>query len=131
MDFDAISWEFMPCGRISTIFSGFLYPLFHACSWRTSLWIRLLESRPTPLSSASLQAVEFDHQAIEFGGFRIAGIDEIGIGDDGRASASDPAAGRLPPVCKAALPAAFQRAGRRQAQSPMRKQPGVGEHRRR
>src|SRR4249919_3793295 len=92
MDFDAISWEFMPKGGISTVFSGLIYHLFHACSCRASLWIRLLETRATPGASTSLETVQLGHQQIQPGSPRLFDIDEVGIGDHRRRSSANPAA---------------------------------------
>ena len=92
MDFDAISWEFMPSGRKSTVFSGFLYHLFHTCSCWTSLWINMLENRATHGGSASPEAAQLAHHQVEVRRVRIVDIEEVGIGNHCRRSPANPAA---------------------------------------
>src|SRR4249919_2697712 len=130
MDFDAISWEFMPKGGISTVFSGLIYHLFHACSCRASLWIRLLESRATAGASTSLETGQLGHQEIQPGSPRVLDIDEVAIGYERRRSLANPAACDQALVGDPAGSAAGE-TGFRQCEAPVTEQARIGEHRRR
>src|SRR6266700_6687920 len=125
--------------------------MFSACSWSPGLWISLLLF-PTRRESVPLESGKLRQEPVEIvcrPSVQMAGVEEIGIGDDCRRAFADPAV-RDQPI-GGDVAAAVERTRRRgenviaaelswlepallgsvEAQAPMAEQPRIHEHWRR
>ena len=100
MDFDAISWVFMPNGGILRLFYLSFAGMFLGCSSFESLWIslcadRIGESIAKSLATQRSKRSQFGEQSIEivFGGtIEQVDVQEIGVRHHGCLTFPDPAA---------------------------------------